>query len=71
MAGDDLVTLGHWIEGASVRWGLDQEHRSALGLGSAGEQNAWIFGVRRMLLGYASGAGANFQHIEPYPEVAR
>ncbi len=69
LAGDDLATLGHWIEGASVRWGLDQEHRSGLGLGSAGEQNAWIFGVRRMLLGYASGAGANFEQIEPYPEV--
>jgi exodeoxyribonuclease V gamma subunit len=67
--GDDLATLGHWIEGASVRWGLDQEHRDGLGLGSAGEQNAWIFGVRRMLLGYASGAGANFRQIEPYAEV--
>jgi exodeoxyribonuclease V gamma subunit len=54
---DDLPTLGRWIEGAGVRWGLDQEHRSGLGLGSAGEQNAWIFGVRRMLLGYASGSG--------------
>ena len=69
LAGDDLATLGHWIEGASVRWGLDQAHRAGLGLGSAGEQNAWIFGVRRMLLGYACGAGANFQQIEPYPEV--
>jgi exodeoxyribonuclease V gamma subunit len=69
LAGDDLATLGHWIEGASVRWGLDQDHRSALGLGSAGEQNAWIFGVRRMLLGYASGAGASFDRIEPYAEV--
>jgi exodeoxyribonuclease V gamma subunit len=66
---DDLATLGHWIEGAGVRWGLDQEHRAGLGLGSAGEQNAWIFGVRRMLLGYASGAGASFGGIEPYPEV--
>lgn len=66
---DDLATLGHWIEGASVRWGLDQTHRDGLGLGSAGEQNAWIFGVRRMLLGYASGAGASFQQIEPYAEV--
>jgi exodeoxyribonuclease V gamma subunit len=66
---EDLPTLGQWIEGASVRWGLDQEHRAGLGLGSAGEQNAWIFGVRRMLLGYASGAGANFRDIEPYPEV--
>lgn len=70
---EDLPTLGLWIEGAGVRWGLDQEHRSGLGLGPAGEQNAWIFGVRRMLLGYASGgggdAGASFAGIEPFSEV--
>ena len=66
---DDLPTLGRWIDGAGVRWGLDQQHRAGLGLGSAGEQNAWIFGVRRMLLGYASGPGANFRDIEPYAEV--
>jgi exodeoxyribonuclease V gamma subunit len=66
---EDLPTLGHWIEGAGVRWGLDGEHRAGLGLGAAGEQNAWMFGVRRMLLGYASGAGASFRDIEPYPEV--
>lgn len=66
---EDLAVLGRWIEGAGVRWGLDREHRAGLGLGSAGEQNAWIFGVRRMLLGYASGAGASFGEIEPYAEV--
>ncbi|MES2741253.1 MAG: exodeoxyribonuclease V subunit gamma, partial [Pseudomonadota bacterium] len=66
---DDLPTLGQWIEGAGVRWGLDQAHRHGLGLGAAGEQNAWIFGMRRMLLGYASGAGASFEGIEPYAEV--
>jgi exodeoxyribonuclease V gamma subunit len=66
---DELAVLGRWIEGAGVRWGLDQQHRAGLGLGSAGEQNAWIFGVRRMLLGYASGAGASFGGIEPYAEV--
>ncbi len=66
---DDLATLGAWIEGAGVRWGLDQAHRAGLGLGAAGEQNAWIFGVRRMLLGYASGSGASFGGIEPYAEV--
>ncbi|MFL6710694.1 MAG: exodeoxyribonuclease V subunit gamma [Massilia sp.] len=69
LSADDLPVLGRWIEGASVRWGLDQAHRDGLGLGSAGEQNAWIFGVRRMLLGYASGAGASFRDIEPYAEV--
>jgi exodeoxyribonuclease V gamma subunit len=66
---EDLPILGRWIEGAGVRWGLDREHRDGLGLGSAGEQNAWIFGVRRMLLGYASGAGRSFGEIEPYAEV--
>jgi exodeoxyribonuclease V gamma subunit len=66
---DDLPTLGRWIDGAGVRWGLDAEHRAGLGLGAAGEQNAWMFGVRRMLLGYASGACAGFGDIEPYPEV--
>jgi len=66
---EDLPTLGLWIEGAGVRWGLDQQHRSGLGLGPAGEQNAWIFGVRRMLLGYASGDGGSFAGIEPYAEV--
>nr|WP_314542996.1 exodeoxyribonuclease V subunit gamma [uncultured Massilia sp.] len=66
---DDLPVLGHWIEGASVRWGLDQRHRAGLGLGSAGEQNSWLFGIRRMLLGYATGAGPSFRDIEPYAEV--
>jgi exodeoxyribonuclease V gamma subunit len=66
---DDLPTLGRWIEGASVRWGLDQTHRAGLGLGSAGEQNSWLFGIRRMLLGYATGAGPSFGDIEPYAEV--
>src|SRR5471032_1116429 len=66
---DDLATLGAWIEGAGVRWGLDQEHRAGLGLEAAGLQNSWIFGVRRMLLGYASGDGASYRGIEPYGEV--
>jgi exodeoxyribonuclease V gamma subunit len=69
LTSDDLPLLGAWIFGAGVRWGLDQTHRDALGLGFAGEQNAWIFGLRRMLLGYASGSGGQFAGIEPYPEV--
>ncbi len=65
----DLPLLSQWIEGSGVRWGLDQNHREALGLGPAGEQNAWIFGIRRMLLGYASGDNACFGDIEPYAEI--
>jgi exodeoxyribonuclease V gamma subunit len=66
---EDLPTLGLWIEGAGVRWGLDTEHRAGLGLGAAGLQNSWLFGVQRMLLGYASGNGASFAGIEPFEEV--
>ena len=66
---EDLPQLAQWIEGAGVRWGLDQAHRSGLGLESAGEQNTWIFGVRRMLLGYASGGSGTYRGIESYAEI--
>ena len=66
---DALPLLGQWIEGAGVRWGLDVPHRDGLGLAATGEQNDWLFGIRRMLLGYASGQGASFAGIEAYGEV--
>ena len=65
----DLPRLGQWITGAGVRWGLDGAHRDCLGLGAAGEQNGWLFGIHRMLLGYASGAEGSYQGIEPYGEI--
>ncbi len=70
---DDLPTLAQWIAGAGVRWGLDAAHRSSLGLGAGGEQNTWAFGLRRMLLGYATGelpGAGSFDGIAPYAEVA-
>jgi exodeoxyribonuclease V gamma subunit len=65
---DDLPALRRWIEGAGIRWGLDAAQRASLDL-PALEQNTWIFGLRRMLLGYAVGAGEAWQDIEPYDEV--
>ncbi|MBR9882769.1 MAG: exodeoxyribonuclease V subunit gamma [Oceanospirillales bacterium] len=67
---DALPTLQRWIEGAGIRWGLDGEHRAGLELPEGLEQNAWLFGMRRMLLGYAVGEGDAFADIEPYDEVA-
>ncbi len=66
---EDLPQLAQWIEGAGVRWGLDQAHRAGLGLQASGEQNSWIFGLRRMLLGYASGDSATYFGVESYAEV--
>jgi exodeoxyribonuclease V gamma subunit len=68
----DLPQLTAWMSGAGVRWGLHEAQRADLGLEACGEQNTWLFGLRRMLLGYASGlvaAGTPFDGIEPYSEV--
>ena len=69
----DLGALFTWIEEAGIRWGLNQAHRKALGFPDAGDQNTWSFGLRRIVLGYATGdqpQGTGFQGIEPYGEVA-
>ena len=69
-----VAKLTQWMAGAGIRWGLNAEHRSELGLAACGEQNSAWFGLCRMLSGYASGAvsvqTALFERIEPYPEVA-
>jgi len=65
----DLPRLRLWISGANIRWGLDARQRAGLGLPDGLEQNSWAFGLRRMLLGFAAGAGGPWQGIEPYDEI--
>lgn len=65
----DLPLLHHWIRGAGIRWGLDEKQRNQLDLPPDLSQNTWLFGLRRMLLGYASGAGESWSGVEPYDEV--
>lgn len=75
IAPESLPQLTAWMAGAGIRWGLNGEHRVDLGLGACGEQNSAWFGLRRMLLGYASGAvpadapSSRWEAIEPYPQV--
>ena len=57
----EVAQLHDWLAQAGVRWGLDARHRMAWGVppGVPGlDQNSWSFGLRRLLLGYAVGAGA-------------
>jgi len=70
IAAADVPTLKQWIQQAGVRWGLNGEQRQSLGMPSGLEQNTWLFGLRRMLLGYAVGSGEAWQDIEPYDEIA-
>ncbi len=70
----DLPTLTRWMAGSGIRWGLSAEHRAGLGLGVCGDDNSALFGVQRMLMGYACGAdptdaGALAPGVSPYAEV--
>jgi exodeoxyribonuclease V gamma subunit len=67
-----LPTLTRWMAGSGIRWGLSAPHRAGLGLGMCGEDNSALFGVQRMLMGYACGAdpvAADAPGATPYPEV--
>lgn len=78
IAESDLPLLQHWIAQANIRWGLDAEHRRSLGIDFAedNQQNTWIFGLKRMLLGYAVGSDPtgrvenDWHDIEPYGDIA-
>lgn len=69
MSESDVVTLKHWIEQANIRWGLDREQRRGLGLTYPSEQNTWLFGLKRMLLGYSVGNGEIWQGVLPYGDI--
>ncbi|HEX7816249.1 exodeoxyribonuclease V subunit gamma [Dyella sp.] len=63
-----LPQLRRWIEGAGVRWGLDAEQVGSLDLPPI-EQNSWQAGLRRMLLGYATGDGVVWRDIAAFGDV--
>ncbi|BBO80406.1 RecBCD enzyme subunit RecC [Desulfosarcina ovata subsp. sediminis] len=69
LAEADLPRLHSWIEGAGIRWGLSSDHRQSFDLPSGLEQNTWLFGLRRMLLGYAVGTSVPWRQIAPYDEI--
>ena len=65
-----IQKLHQWIEQAGIRWGLNAEQRAqSVDMPTNLETNTWQFGLRRMLLGYAVGAGEAFEGIEPYEEI--
>ncbi|NBX54516.1 MAG: exodeoxyribonuclease V subunit gamma [Betaproteobacteria bacterium] len=76
---DDIATLFEWLQASGVRWGMDAEHRSQWGMAPDqpdADHNTWAFGLRRLLLGYASGTdpdsdplGQSWAHTVPTPGV--
>ena len=52
LAESDIEIIGCWIRDTRIRWGIDVESRSKLGLPGFYE-NTWKAGIERLLLGYA------------------
>ena len=48
----DLDIIRRWVDQSGIRWGLDAGHQGLFGVPEL-DGNTWIFGLRRMLLGYA------------------
>ena len=72
----EVQTLKNWLQAAAVRWGLDPAHRQKWGVPSNmphAQQNTWIYGLERLLLGYAAGQAdgmVSWQGVLPLPQVA-
>jgi len=63
----DVTLLDSWLADAGVRWGLDAPHRKPWGIApdmADANQNTWLFGLERLLLGYAVGT-SNVSDIRP------
>lgn len=66
---DSFDRIRRWIEQSQIRWGLDEQQRTSMGLPGF-EQNSWQFGLKRMLAGYAMGSTQQlWRGIEPYSEI--
>lgn len=52
----DLNTIEWWLEQAAVHWGLDAKHKGqCLQTEQASAMHTWLWGLQRLLLGFAHG----------------
>lgn len=53
---DEFNQLRRWVQETGIRWGLDDAYPERFALPRL-SGNSWLFGLRRMLLGFAMGDG--------------
>lgn len=64
----NIPTLKQWLIQAGVRWGFDGESRGELGL-PQWQQNTWLYGFKRLLMGYAVQSQEAVHGIVPVENV--
>jgi exodeoxyribonuclease V gamma subunit len=67
---EDLALVRRWVRETGVRWGIDAQSRTALGLPDI-KQHSWCAGLERLVLGYALPAREEqlFAGVLPYDGV--
>ncbi len=62
--------INSWVESCNIRWGLGSQYREEIGLPPV-ENNSWIHGIKRLLLGYSlsEGEGELPGGILPFPGI--
>lgn len=65
---EDMEILSRWVSQANIRWGLDAEFRKELSLPPE-QENTWLYGLERMMLGYAMSGGGFYDGLYPFDEI--
>ncbi|MGL4717433.1 MAG: exodeoxyribonuclease V subunit gamma, partial [Aeromonas sp.] len=65
---DEFNQLRVWVQETGIRWGLDDGYPVRFDLPPM-SGNSWLFGLRRMLLGFAMGDGEPVADILPYADI--
>ena len=63
-----LKPLSNWLIEAGVRWGFDAPHRAQQDL-PAWQENSWLYGFKRLLMGYAMNSSQAVLGIVPVANV--
>jgi len=66
----DIAIIENWIRETTICWGIDQDHKTSLGLPPFRE-NTWRAGIDRLLLGYAMPGHGQvlFANILPFDDI--
>ncbi|MGJ8682788.1 exodeoxyribonuclease V subunit gamma [Paraglaciecola sp.] len=68
----DFELIQHWLNDVGIRWGWDAEDKKRWDL-PAEQQNTWLFGLQRLLAGYAMSETFMFagheNMIAPYADI--
>jgi len=65
---EEFNQLRVWVQETGIRWGLDDGYPERFELPRL-SGNSWLFGLRRMLLGFAMGDGEPVAGILPYADI--